>query len=168
MRHLSRLVAIVICFNACVSPNQQDPDDVKMNDIPVFPDGKYVHAVKLEVPGHGSWQLQGVMHLTNEHLQLVALSPMGTTVFKIEDEYKKNSAQIVVYQPELKAYEQKFLDFYVLMRPHFAMRYLALTEVPDEWDVRFFHSKKTPELPATISIRAPQFSLRVEVEQYEP
>lgn len=113
-------------LNACVTPAPKQYAGELLTSPPEFPLGKYVHAVDVDVPGRGNWQMQGVARITETGIDLVGLSPMGTTVFKIVDDYSAKSAEVTVYQPELKAYEDKLLEFYMRLRPHLAGRKLCI------------------------------------------
>ena len=113
--------------------------------------------------------MQGIAQITESGINLVGLSPMGTTVFKIVDDYSAESAQVTVYQPELKSYEGKLLEFYMQLRPHLAGRKIMnAAAIPPDWKVQYFTNKKAETLPPTLAVRSPLFSIAVEVEQYEP
>jgi len=164
-----KLAAIGLTFFllGCVTTPPKQYIGEPLVSTPEFPFGKYVHAVDVDVPGRGNWQLQGVAHLSPEGVKLAGLSPMGTTVFKIVDDYA-NPVEVRVYQPELKLYESKLLDFYLQLKPHLTGRMMGLKTLPEGWKVQYFASKKTDTLPPTLTVSSPQFSVSVEVEQYEP
>ncbi len=162
-------IAWLLSLAACVTPPPKQYVGELMTSPPEFPLGKYVHAVDVDVPGRGNWQMQGVAQITESGINLVGLSPMGTTVFKIVDDYSAESAQVTVYQPELKSYEGKLLEFYMQLRPHLAGRKIMnAAAVPPDWKVQYFTNKKAETLPPTLAVRSPHFSIAVEVEQYEP
>ncbi len=162
-------IACMLFLNACVTPPPKQYVGELLTSPPEFPLGKYVHTVDVDVPGRGNWQLQGVAQITETGINLVGLSPMGTTVFKIVDDYSAKTAQVTVYQPELKSYEDKLLGFYMQLRPHLAGRKIMDTEaVPPDWKVQYFTNKKADTLPPTLTVRSQHFSISVEVEQYEP
>jgi hypothetical protein len=165
---LAPYVAILFLC-ACVTPPPKQYEGELVTSAPEFPLGKYVHAVDVDVPGRGNWQMQGVAKITASGINLVGLSPMGTTVFKIVDTYSSETAEVTVYQPELKTYEDKLLKFYMQLRPHLAGRKSDdSTEIPSDWSVQYFTNKRSAGLPPTLAVRSPHFSISVEVEQYEP
>lgn len=140
--------------------------------IPEFPAGRYVHIVSLDVRGHGSHQLRGVLKLADDSINLIGLSPLGTTVFRIDDKFGAEQVGIEIFQPELKKHADKILGFYRQLRPLLAGRRLSTKEyqekAPEGWDVRFYENQKEPPLPPTIAVRTEKFSLNIEVDQYEP
>ena len=169
MKFKSLALSAMLLFSACVTAPPKQYVGELMTSPPEFPLGKYVHAVDIDVPGRGNWQMQGVAQLTAAGIQIVGLSPMGTTVFKIVDDYSAKVADITVYQPELKSYEGKLLGFYMQLRPHLAGRKIVDAEaVPPDWNVQYFSNKKSDALPPTLAVRSPHFAISVEVEQYEP
>ncbi len=162
-------ISSLLLLSACVTPPPKQYVGELMTSPPEFPLGKYVHAVDVDVPGRGNWQMQGVAQITADGINIVGLSPMGTTVFKIVDDYSAKSAEITVYQPELRSYEDKLLQFYMQLRPHLAGRKIVDTDaVPADWKVQYFINKKTDALPPTLAVRSTHFAISVEVEQYEP
>jgi hypothetical protein len=159
----------ILFLCACITPPPKQYEGELITSAPEFPLGKYVHAVDVDVPGRGNWQMQGVAKITASGINLVGLSPMGTTVFKIVDSYSKELAEVTVYQPELKTYEDKLFKFYMQLRPHLAGRKLDHSaDIPSDWRVEYFTNKKSAGLPPTLAVRSPHFSISVEVEQYEP
>lgn len=152
----------------CVTTEPQISDEQALAIAPEFPDGKYVHDVTIDAPGHGHWQMRGVLRMSPSGITMLGLSPMGTTVFSIEDRFGSENAKIEVFQDELKPHADKILEFYSQLRPHLKHRKIdRQAEVPAGWDIKFFASKKVPPLPPTIQISSKRFSLRIEVDQYE-
>lgn len=167
MKSLS--VMILAFMVGCVTAGPKKSEEIALAETPDFPDGKYVQDVTVDVPGHGNWQMRGVLRKSPTGMALVGLSPMGTTVFTIEDKYSDNNTKIEIFQPELKPHMDKILSFYSQLRPHLSgLKALSPADVPADWDVSFYASKKQPPLPPTIEVRSSRFSLRIEVDQYEP
>lgn len=162
------LVAMLL-LGGCVTTEPKEPEESPLAIVPEFPLGKYVHDVAVDVPSHGNWQMRGVLRISESGIALLGLSPMGTTVFSIDDVYAENAPKIEVFQTELQPYTEKILGIYTQLRSHLSGRKgLSQAEVPANWAVKFYASKKKPPLPPTIEVHSDQFSLRVEVDQYEP
>jgi hypothetical protein len=170
------MLTVLVLAAGCVTSREPmaetDAAGHEISGVPDFPPGRYVHSVELEIAGHGSHQLRGVLKLTDVGMNLVGLSPMGTTVFKIDDKFADEQVGIEIYQSELQPHEDKILGFYRQLRPILAGRrlpgeaYAAL--VPAGWNVKFYESGRDPQLPPTIAVHSEKFSLRIEVDQYEP
>lgn len=156
---------------ACVTMEPGGEPGVALSVVPEFPAGRYLHAVQIDIPRHGSHTLQGVLRLADDGIDLVGLSPVGTTVFTIEDHFVDTVPKIEVFQEELRPHQNLILDFYRQLRPFLAGRRLGDAQkqlTPEGWVVRFYEKQKEATLPPTIGIRSDRFSLRIEVERYEP
>lgn len=90
----------------------------------IFPAGSYNHDVKLELvrapnpekPGERSFAFKGVVLISGREIRVVALSPFGTTLFKIAENRSTAEVSVVSYVDALKPLEPKFREYYAVLR----------------------------------------------------
>jgi hypothetical protein len=162
----------------------------------VFPRGKYQHRVELVIPANEtgplrSYRFNGVVDLQADAIQIVALSPFGTTVFKINENLITHEVKDEIYLAQMKPLEPKLLHYYSVMRELLLLRNdpkasativwkkttsFSLPEVieytPTQSEVAdqaTFNFKKYDAhgIPENIEIVNPHFQVLVEITAYD-
>ncbi len=84
----------------------------------LFPLGTYEHAVtlKVKVPQNKTYHFNGIVKISSERIEIVALSFLGTTEFRIQDDLKNNSIKVDIYRDSLKAFEPRLREYYGVLK----------------------------------------------------
>ena len=172
------LVPILACLILFLSSCSQRiiRSDLSHQDL-MFPLGRYFHHVKLAIqttPGTPlkEFSFNGVFQIRAESITIVALSPFGTTIMRINEDRKTGKIDIHIYYPPLEKFETPIREYYGVFRallisakdPHPATMKIALANATAELHVDQFDKNQIPE---KIHVDHPKFALQIEVTGYE-
>ena len=134
-----------------------------------FPPGNYRHQVHVEIlnaPADApkSLDFQGALKLTHDEIKLVALSPMGTSLFRLTENLKTQEVQKEFYLESMQKNQTQVLRLYSLIR-------LAILARRDQSQIQqgdsqiSFSNLDKDGVPATIKVKNPHFLLSIQVEK---
>jgi hypothetical protein len=87
----------------------------------VFPFGVYQHSVKVTFAkanneGPKEFEFRGIFDFKIDKLTLVGLSPLGTSVFRTEENLITHDLKLEIYIPSSKQAEEKIKKSYIITR----------------------------------------------------
>jgi hypothetical protein len=83
---------------------------------PLLPLGTYLQDISIEPKTGGSFQFQGVLERRAKATVISGLSPFGTTMFRITDDFK-GEPKVEIFVDQLRAHADRVLGFYTGLRP---------------------------------------------------
>jgi len=138
----------------------------------VFAYGAYRHRVSVTIfganaAGNRSIDLDGIVRLSGDMVRLVALSPVGTTLYRVTDDRKTGHVEAMVYAEELKPIEDRLREYYVLLRNVLTAR------SEEEWGAApelrvVVEGRDSNGHPQRFTIEHAMFRASIEVTGYEP
>ncbi|MEQ1876504.1 MAG: hypothetical protein ABL958_07650 [Bdellovibrionia bacterium] len=180
-----RAVLLFLIFAACTTAPKTSGTASADRDR-LFPFGTYRHkiglSVSLEKGGTRDMSFDGVVELRAEKVQVIGLSPFGTTEFKITESGGK--IEIETFRAQLKKAEPRFLEYYSVLRRLFGAKFRREAETELVWgeggspgpmlllDSKSQSSFKLLDydsnaIPLVMEIVHPKFSARIQVAGYE-
>ena len=136
----------------------------------LFPNGTYHHAITLETPDKKTRTFSGVVRLNETSIKVVGLSPLNSTIFRIEENRTNGEITTKVYHDAFKKFEARLLDFYIPLRAMMLQK-MGTGTPPSEMETKgikiLFSDYDENKVPAHIEIRHPKFIVKVEVTGYE-
>jgi hypothetical protein len=181
MKNILSLFAITFMTFGCSTPAKKISSHEIAKDF-IFPYGIYKHDIQFQVLGHESadrretvapqnYHFKGVIKLGPDLIQVVALSPFGTTVFKITDDLKKNQVTDEIYVDRVKPFEPKLLKYYGNLKTLLTTRRETLapdqTLAVDSETTIQFGKKDDNQIPETVKIMSRAYTVDIEVTGYE-
>lgn len=157
------LTVAVALLSACASQPKAPPP---VSDL-LYPHGTYKHLVKVQiVQPVKNVDLRGMIESKADELKVVGLSNFGTTVFKIDENYKTGELTKEFYVDALKRNEERFMYFYSLLK-----ELLTAPKGQTEFDRQGAHFVLTEpdqnQVYRKVAITHPQVNLNIEVTGYE-
>ena len=139
----------------------------------VYPYGNYIHLVSIYDSKDKIIQnLQGIVSHQKGKIKVIGYSPLGITLFKIEDDYKTIKYQF--YIKKLKLMKNKLKSIYKIIK---AIMLTELSHLEPEngflinssfWKGKLKFSKLDKrKIPKLVNISLPKFRLVIEVSNYE-
>jgi hypothetical protein len=145
----------------------------------LFPYGTYQHQVNVKIKSvnnHGpkEFNFQGIFNFQKDHLKMVGLSPMGTTLFKIDENLKDHQIQMEIYIDQLKGKEDKIKPFFIATKEILTYQIkdqtlpqkLSLKADGKPMEISILDYDKL-NIPKTIQADTADFNLNIEVLSYE-
>jgi hypothetical protein len=158
----------------------------------LFPYGTYQHQVRIKTAQSESTEskefaFNGIVKTNDEWIKIASLSPLGTTLVRIQENRRTNHVDFVSYVETFKKYESKFIEYYEVLK-----ELLLAPENPTRGD-RFQIKKKNPDgtlaevetldleqnavflfkkydehqIPEEIQVRHPKFTIEIKVSGYD-
>ncbi len=149
------LVTAAMLLAACATTEYRSPGPYQGG--PLMGKGIYLQDVKIE-PKHGKeLRFEGVFRRDAKGVSISGLSPFGTTVFRLTDDFV-HEPKLEVFAEELKNHGGRVLEFYRALRP-----LLLLDDKPASGDehVTTRHSDQRPR-----TLHAPG-DIDLEVREYD-
>jgi hypothetical protein len=170
------LMALTVALVSCQSPGPRPTvwhlAPLRVPAQLVFPYGHYRHEVTLHLlhGGASDFEFQGVVASSSGNLELVMLSPFGTTLMKMREDRQSGEVTADIYDARIQRYKDKIMEYYELMR-----RVLLLeraTPVNDQLtaELALAHPAKVSltqfkdGIPRKAQVLDSQFKLNIEVE----
>jgi hypothetical protein len=174
-RSLSFLFILVVSLAGCASPRVTTPGESAKTYI--FPYGKYQHDVQLTILGDAGdtpthQHLNGLVKIDANTIQIVGLSPFGTTVFKISDHLDTGKIEDEIYLPQLKAHADRVLAFYQVLKKLLLLKkdhsYHEGSAIEVEPGTEFiFGAFDKNQIPKKMTIHSAHFEVEIEVTRYD-
>jgi hypothetical protein len=174
-RILTRALAFLFLLGGCASPRVTTPGESAKTYV--FPYGKYQHNVELTLFGNAGdaplhQHLNGVAKIDAKMIQVVGLSPFGTTVFKITDHLNTGKIEDEIYLPQMKAHEDRVLAFYQLLKKLLLLKknpaYQEGSVIEVESGTEFtFGAFDQNQIPKKMTIHSARFEVEIEVTRYD-
>jgi hypothetical protein len=172
---MKRILLFLLLLSACVTKPPQLPEGPR--DL-LFPHGTYQHLVKVKLTkappkGPQEFEFRGVFVSEQNRLKLVALSPVGTTLFRVEEDLVTHQIKIQTYMEALKKAEDKIMQSYTVTKKILTLP--ASKEWPSEMDFDTPEGKThlvidaydSNKVPSHIKVTNPQYNLEIAVVSYE-
>ncbi len=173
----------ILLLVSCTTPTPKTSGTAFGTRESLFPFGTYRHKINLKVQiGTGderTFALEGVVDLRADHVQVIGLSPFGTTEFKIREERGSGTVAIEIYRDSLKRAEPKILEYYSVLRLLLNARLDPAAEKNLVWsqDSKLSDPKSGTlfelsnydqnKIPLGLELTHPKFSARIKVTGYE-
>jgi hypothetical protein len=156
-------LAVAVLLSACASKPKAPPPASEL----MYPHGTYKHLVKVQiVQPVKNVDLRGFVESRADELKVVGLSNFGTTVFKIDENYKTGELTKEFYVDALKRNEERFMYFYSLLK-----ELLNAPKGKTEFDSQGAHfvlsDPDENKVYRKVAITHPQVNLNIEVTGYE-
>ncbi|NJL24869.1 MAG: DUF3261 domain-containing protein [Calothrix sp. SM1_5_4] len=132
-----------------------------------YPYGTYQHSVRVTFNDpRRTLDVRGVIGSAPDHLKVIGLSPLGMTIFRIDEDFKSGAIKREFYLETMKRHETRFMFFYDMLK--------ALMHAPKErrefqsHGARFTLSEPDGQgVPRRILVDHPRVRLDIEVTGYE-
>jgi hypothetical protein len=137
----------------------------------LFPYGTYEHAVTLKVkrPQEKSYRFNGVVKLTPERNEIVAMSFLGTTEFRIQDDLKTKNIKVDIFRENFKSFEPRLREYYGILKIIFDLPPNPPSDI--KWKNQVIHftvvSYDKDNVPDKIHVEHPDFNIDIKVSSYE-
>jgi hypothetical protein len=134
----------------------------------LYPFGKYQHQVKVNVltPVLRLIEMQGVVAYSKEALHMVGLSTFGTTVFKIDEDFKTGELKKEFYLEIMRQHPEQFMEFYSMIRS-LMLQKKGQTQFRER-GAEFSLSEPDPEgIYRHIEITHPNVQIEIQVRDYD-
>ncbi|HMN69555.1 MAG TPA: hypothetical protein PKC28_13525 [Bdellovibrionales bacterium] len=156
-------LAFLILLSACA---HKPPAVVPTSEL-AYPLGTYQHAVRIDiVEPQRQMKLRGVIQSREDKLTVVGLSTFGTTIFRIEEDYKTGEIKKEFYLDVIRQHEERFMFFYKLMSQ--LLKIPKGTTTTDREGARFTLSEPDKNgIARHIKIEHRRVILNIEVTKYE-
>ena len=139
----------------------------------LFPYGTYHHNVNVEIlspTGGPLFQFTGIVQTQKNQIKLVALSGMGSTLFRITekdsdrlpDEIVPGSVEIENYIYQIKKYQPQILNYYSLVR-----EILRAPKDLRDTDKVSVEKRNAQEQPVQFHVKTNEAEADVQLSQYE-
>ena len=164
----------------CASKTVKDPTAARQL---LFPYGTYQHDVDVHLAPDiaakakdqpGEFHFRGAVLLSEKEIKVVALSAMGTTLFRISEDRTTGKVETEIYVDALKKVEDRMKEYYGVIREVLTTPLQEnLNEVhvsketpagPTEIDFRSFDKNG---IPTTVDVENAKFEIRIKVLGYE-
>ncbi len=172
----------VLC--GCTGPSKKIPQTVEVLQTKtpaalVFPLGKYrhdvsVHVFKDEEGKAKDYGFSGLAETSKETIRLVALSPLGTTVMKINEDRATGQIEIEIFLDRLKKSEDKIRVLYGLLRKVLlwekepaqqTVKMADISEGPMKAKVEF--GEIQDGIPNDVKVVSERFEIRIRVKSVQ-
>jgi hypothetical protein len=158
---IALLLTIFVC--ACSSAPKAPPPP---SDL-IYPHGTYQHKVKVQiVQPVRNVDVRGVVESRPDDLKVVGISSFGTTVFRIDENYRTGEVNKEFYVDALKRNEERFMYFYALLK-ELLNAPKGATEFEKQGAKFTLTNPDQNQIYRTVSILHPQVNLNIEVTGYE-
>ncbi|MES2856597.1 MAG: hypothetical protein V4692_12075 [Bdellovibrionota bacterium] len=144
----------------------------------LIPEGTHNHSVKLTVKntlssgqnqGPKQMSFSGIVDYRSGKVKVIGLSPLGSTLFRLEDDLKTEITTFQTDISEMKKAEPFIRDYYAPVRQLLKLPYPPkLTKIDVDSTGFEFKEYDSFEVPRRIAIETEKFKLDIEVDSYEP
>lgn len=167
IRKIPYLVGLTLIATACSTSGLHEQPSNRL-----FPYGVYKHDVGVTFQQEGKDQFHrffGILELRPETTRMVALSPFGTTVFRLTEDKKTHQISMEFAFEPLRRLEERFRQFYSMVQ--------ASSDLPMDWKQNIGALEKVgfevvsyrkDGIPKEMKLQNSRFSVRIEVMNYEP
>lgn len=157
------IAAISALTVACAHRTARPPEDMDL----AFPHGTYQHRVLVRPNGAPSFEVTGVMESRPQSLRLIGLSPLGTTAFRIHEDFSTGKIEREIYLESLKSQEKNFGAIYDLVKTAlFAPK--GRSEFRRHGAAVVIADAGPFGVPHFAEIQHPRVSMKIEVTGYAP
>ncbi|MGE4130726.1 MAG: hypothetical protein AB7F86_03765 [Bdellovibrionales bacterium] len=155
------VVAVALIASACAHQG------IRPSEERAFPDGSYRQDVEVTPKGQSkAMRFQGALLLSGKSRHLVGLSPMGTTVFRLQ-ESQDQDRKIEIYDAELKQHFDTFESLWDLLKAIFNQKRGTKSFKVGEAKVQFLYPD-WDGVPQRIQVAHPHFDLQIQTISYGP
>jgi hypothetical protein len=187
-------IITLFALSACTSMGK--PKAPPLARTLIFPNGIYHHDVELKVPKTAEHEeknfgFNGVVKISDDTIQVVALSPFGTTAFRITEDRVSHGISDEIYLAQMRKFEPKLLEYYSTLRELLTLQWhdekvsnIIWKEVSaDQLPllIEFLNEKADPpekavfkfiqydeqKMPIKMEIIGEKFEVKIKVSRYE-
>jgi hypothetical protein len=152
----------------------------------LFPKGTYTHQVTVQVPSQRTYSFKGLVTLSEDSIRVVGLGFLNATAFRLWENRKTQELQCEIYYEPMKKYEPRLRQFYGHLHTLLTLKAheeelgtkrikadadgfpLEIESMVAEKQVKIeFQNYDEKKIPRRIKIVRPEFSVEVEVTDYE-
>ena len=174
MKILVMIAAAFALTIGCTSKTIKDPSAARTM---IFPYGTYKHDIELTFAPPGltekTMSFAGVAKVSEDKISLVSLSPLNTTVFRINEDRKTGEVTSEVYVDSLKPMQARVKEVYGLVKTMLTTPYeggkpgvLNIKTEMGPAQIRF-QDYDANEIPGLVTVMNPKFKMRIKVTGYE-
>ncbi len=106
-------LATLLSLAACATPRSPEPSP--RDATALFPLGSYAHSVSIK-SHERSFSFRGAVERAEDHLEVVGLSPFGTTAFRLHEDLRTSQITLEFYVELLRRFEGKVRELYPMLR----------------------------------------------------
>lgn len=170
MKKLTLLFMLLIA--GCSSPSKLVRSANPSTEF-AFPLGLYKHDVQLTiVKSSENFHFNGLVRLEPKTIQVVALSPFGITLFKINDDLETNQIKTEIYVDQMKRFEPRILSYYEILKKMLTLKSSAIPaeQIPirlDDTTLLKVGKYDQNHIPESMKIQNPNYEIEIKVTGYE-
>ncbi len=128
-----------------------------------------VHLKKVRLNGKDSMRFSGVLDVRADHVQLIGLTPFGSTLFRLKEDLKTGAIVFETDNDQMKKAEPYVKSTYQPIREMLRIPYPPLHREAISGDIKFrFENFNDQDLPLKILIETPDFNLEILEDGYAP
>jgi hypothetical protein len=163
------ILLLISTFFGCQTAKVNNHKGANQNRL--FPYGTYEHAVTVKVkrPQEKSYHFNGVVKLGEERIEIVAMSFLGTTEFRIQDDFKTKAIKVDIYRDSVKQFEPRLREYYGILKLIFELPPQPPTDI--KWKNQVIHfvvtSYDKDGVPEKIHVVHTDFDIDIKVTSYD-
>jgi hypothetical protein len=172
---MKRLLFLVLFILMSCSTAKKERSSLSGESI--FPNGVYQHDVKLDFKMEGakgkSFSFKGVASIGDKEIKIIALSPFGTTLSKIQEDRATGKVTCDIYYPQMKAFEDKLLHYYSIFKEALSVKKID-GKLPErvEYSAKekalfLFRKYDKNNIPEEIKVQGQKFEALIKVVGYD-
>ena len=186
------LLSFLFLLAACSSTGYKKVTHPDLERKTLFPNGVYQHDIQLTIPSQAElaekdFHFNGVVKISSDAIVVVALSPFGTTLFKIAEDRITHKISDEIYMMQMRKFEPKLLEYYSVLRELLVLRGheevskelvwketspeglpIRVELAHDQIEAVFKFSKYDKnKIPEEITIEGEHFNVKIKVVGYE-
>jgi hypothetical protein len=169
MKSLIAALLLIATQTGCLTDRKWTPPKT-----PLFPLGMYTHRVRIQKPvtPYTNMSLTGIVVLSANKITMTGLTPMMSTLFRVQSEMGSSDPQIEIFDPQLKTYEPQMARLFVLIKRILLLDRKELAEPLSIWapggKIKISADQwNAQKIPGILRVESPKLMLTIEVVKYE-
>jgi hypothetical protein len=128
-----------------------------------------VHLKKVKLNRKDSMRFSGVLDVREDRVQLIGLTPFGSTLFRVKEDLKTGNVVFETDNEQMKKAEPYVKSTYRPIREMLKIPYPPVRSEATVGDIKFrFENFNAQDLPLKILVDTPDFNLEILEDGYAP
>jgi hypothetical protein len=128
-----------------------------------------VHLKKNKINGKESMRFNGVLDVREDHVQLIGLTPFGSTLFRLREDLKTGEVVFETDNEQMKRAEPYIKSTYYPIREMLKIPYPPSRSDAAAGAIKFhFENFNAQDLPLKVLVDTPDFDLEILEDGYAP
>ena len=128
-----------------------------------------VHLNKAKLNGKDTMRFSGVLDVREDHVQLIGLTPFGSTLFRLREDLKTGAVVFETDNEQMKKAEPYVKSTYRPIGEMLKIPYPPVRSEATSGDFKFhFEDFNAEDLPRKIRVETPDFNLEILEDGYAP